>query len=243
MSKSPITEQPSNNPPPPYQAGGYSNSAYNTQYNSGYGGNAVQMQPVQGSYQPTQASGAEMLANLQKIHVHQEVHLIEESECCERQCCGPIRAMTMNISTVTTAGEVPLIFLNRPRNCQGCCCPCCLQVMEIQFPIGKLAATIKEVWTCCIPKYEIYDANGSLLFQIVGDCCVCKCCTDVHFKILKGDMEIGDIQKHWGGFREVCGKANDFSIIFNDKSESVTNKAILLGATFLIDFNYFEHND
>lgn len=260
------SEKPIQQQPPPYSSGSYTNEGFNAQYGQNFGNNPIQMQPVAGSFQTAPATGVEMLANLQKIHVHQEVHLVEvftswdrqnrysvcneaeqqifyareESECCERQCCGILRSMTMNINQVTTSGEIPAIVLRRPLNCQGCCCPCCLQVMEVECPPGQVVATIKEKWTCCIPEYEIFDSQGSHIFSIVGDCCVCKCCTDVHFRVLRGSQEVADIQKHWGGCREVCGQANDFSLIFHDKAESVMNKSILLGATFLIDFNYFE---
>ena len=52
--------------------------------------------------------------------------------------------MTLNINQVTTSGEIPAIVLRRPLNCQGCCCPCCLQVMEVECPQGQVVATIKE---------------------------------------------------------------------------------------------------
>ncbi len=38
-------------------------------------------------------------------------------------------------------------------------------------------------WTCWTPKYEVYDAQDQLLFRIEGDCCYCKCCTDVRFQV------------------------------------------------------------
>ncbi len=34
-----------------------------------------------------------------------------------------------------------------------------------------------------MPKYEVYDAQNQLLFKIEGDCCYCKCCTDVRFPV------------------------------------------------------------
>ncbi len=42
------------------------------------------------------------------------------------------------------AGQV-VMMLERPLRCQGCCCPCCLQEMEIFCPPGNKIATVKEV--------------------------------------------------------------------------------------------------
>ena len=50
----------------------------------------------------------------------------EDTDCCTRQCCGPMRPFDMNITDMT-GNEV--IHLNRPLRCQACCFPCCLQVI------------------------------------------------------------------------------------------------------------------
>ena len=34
-----------------------------------------------------------------------------------------------------------------------------------------------------MPRYEIHDTAGQLLFKIEGPCCYIKCCTDVNFKV------------------------------------------------------------
>lgn len=73
----PPSDIPINQQPPPYDANNYTNQAYSNQYGGSYGENPIQMQPVAGKFQTAPLSGLEMLANLQKIHVHQEVHLIE----------------------------------------------------------------------------------------------------------------------------------------------------------------------
>ncbi|CAL1548505.1 unnamed protein product [Lymnaea stagnalis] len=165
----------------------------------------------------------------------------EDTDCCTRQFCGVMRPFVMN---VTDNYETPLMTLYRPFRCQAsifwCCC---LQEMEIQSPPGVLQGRVKEIWTCWIPKYKVYDAQNQCVFTIVGDCCYCKCCTDVVFKVFQGDSEgteEGQIIKHWGGCREVFGGANDFSIKFPANMD-LMKKVLLFGATFLIDFNYFEY--
>ena len=72
----------------------------------------------------------------------QEVYKAKEkSNCCARQCCGPIRPFAMEIQD-NHGNEV--IHLERPLACTSCFCPCWLQSMEvinytniILFRLGK----------------------------------------------------------------------------------------------------------
>ncbi|CAD5112935.1 DgyrCDS2142 [Dimorphilus gyrociliatus] len=264
MSEQVITEEPISDEKHSLEAEEYSNQGLDLKDETD-DCNVIQTQPTS-EVIPSNPSGLDLIANVDKFHIHQEVQLVEvltvlekcnrykicndteqqlfyakeESECLQRYCCNIFRSLRMEISTSSANGEIPVIALNRPLNCQGFLCPCCLQRMEIYCPPGQLVATIKEMWTMCIPTYEIHDTDGNLLYTIIGDCCHSKCYTDVHFRVLRDSYEVADIQKHWGGFREVCAEANDFTILIHDKSVSVMNKAIMIGAAFLIDYNYFE---
>ncbi|KAL8568317.1 hypothetical protein ACOMHN_040890 [Nucella lapillus] len=108
---------------------------------------------------------------------------------------------------------------------------------------AKLFAWMTSLrWTFCTPKYKVYDNNDHCVFTIIGDCCHCKCCVDIVFRVCEGDgegEEVGQVRKHFGGAREICGGAIDFSL-FMPANMDVMNKGLLLGTTFLIDFNYFE---
>lgn len=67
---------------------------------------------------------------------------------------------------------------------------------------------------------------------------------DVEFEVLlkDGSTQIGIISKQWSGLlRERFTSADDFSISFPIDLD-VNIKALLLGATFLIDFMFFEYN-
>ncbi|XP_005113454.2 phospholipid scramblase 1-like [Aplysia californica] len=213
--------------------------------------------------------GLAYLAGLDEIRVHQILEIVEvlvgwernnrynicnnqdqkfmfakeDTDCCTRQCCGIYRPFVMNI---TDNYDQPLMTLNRPWRCTPSLFWCCyLQEMEIQSPPGVMQGTIKQIWTCWTPKYKVFDTQNRCAFTIVGDCCYCKCCTDVVFRVFEGDSdgegtEIGQIIKHWGGCREVFGGANDFSVKF-PQGMDLMKKMLLFGATFLIDFNYFEY--
>ncbi|CAG5114955.1 unnamed protein product [Candidula unifasciata] len=165
----------------------------------------------------------------------------EDTDCCTRQFCGTARPFVMNVTD--NAGQ-QLMMMKRPFRCQASCmwC-CCLQEMEIESPPGVLQGTVKQVWTCWTPKYRVYNSQNQCVFTILGDCCYCKCCADVVFRVFDGDgeaNEVGQIVKHWGGCRELFGGANDFSLKFLADMD-LMRKMLLFGATFLIDFNYFEY--
>lgn len=213
-------------------------------------------------------AGLQYLAALDEINIHQHLDIVEvaigfeknnkykicnsqdqqfmyakeDTDCCTRQCCGRARPFDMNI---TDNNLQPLISLYRPFRCQASFMWCCfLQEMEIMSPPGVSIGSIKQLWTPWTPKFHVFDAQQNPVFQIDGVCCFCCPCTDITFKVteLQKSMEIGEITKHWGGCREIFGGVNDFKVTFPADLD-VMSKALLLSATFLIDFNYFEKSN
>lgn len=168
----------------------------------------------------------------------------EEPGNCTRWCCGTQRRLTLTL--IDTVTGFPVIRLNRPlrcaaRNCGFCCR---LQIMEIESPLGTTRGMVKEKWHCCYPKYKVYDVDRNVVVTIAGQCCYCKCFTDMLFTVYEGDVDrgshqIGQITKRWNGFSECFGGVNNFSVKF-PREMDVMKKILLLGATFLVDFNYFE---
>ena len=59
----------------------------------------------------------------------------EDTDCCTRQCCGPLRPFDMEI--VDNFGT-EVIHLHRHLRCDSCCCPCCLQKMDVSRHIGNV---------------------------------------------------------------------------------------------------------
>ena len=108
--------------------------------------------------------------------------LKEDTDCLTRQCCGPMRPFDMNITDMQ--GQ-EVLHLNRPLRCQGCCCPCCLQELEVSSPPGTTIGKIEQQWSIIYPKFLVKDQMGEPVLKIEGPFCTCSCfCNDVEFKIL-----------------------------------------------------------
>ncbi|KAL8573939.1 hypothetical protein ACOMHN_029386 [Nucella lapillus] len=170
---------------------------------------------------------------------------VRYTDCLVRQCCGVARPFDMDISDLQ--GNL-LVRLHRPLRCHSSPYWCCfLQEMEIQSPPGVLVGHVKQTWAFTRPEYKVYDAQDQCIFTIIGDCC-CKLgwnlCLDIEFKVFDGEgdaTQVAHIRKEAGGLNEFCAGVSDFTLYFAAQMD-VLKKALLFGATFLIDFNYFERN-
>jgi len=181
-------------------------------------------------------------ANKYKVYnsLGQEVYNAkEDTDCCTRQCCGPIRPFMLNI---TDGQGQEVITLDRPLRCQACCFPCCLQELEVMSPPGTVIGTVEQQWSIIYPRFVIKDEAGNPVLKIEGPFLTCSCCNDVEFKVLSYETgtEVGMITKQWTGLiKEAYTDADNFGITF-PLDLDVKMKATLLGALFLIDFMYFE---
>ena len=158
--------------------------------------------------------------------------LQEDTDWLTRQCCGPMRPFDMNITDMQ--GQ-EVIHLNRPLRCQGCCCPCCLQELEVSSPPGTTIGKIEQQWSIIYPKFLVKDQMGEPVLKIEGPFCTCSCfCNDVEFKITSvqtGEQvgrardwtgfksmifgQVGLITKQWTGFgKEAFTDADNFGISF-----------------------------
>nr|XP_002131402.1 phospholipid scramblase 1-like [Ciona intestinalis] len=174
----------------------------------------------------------------------------EESELCMRICCGPGRGFIMHV--VDNAGREVLRMTREFKCCAGCCW--CANTDHCAFNItvesgGTHLGTIKQAQSCWIPNYHILDETNKEIFKIEGPCCICQgaCCTcdfPFHIKTADGaESVIGSVTKQWSGLgKEMFTDATNFSVTF-PKDLDVKMKAVLLGATFLIDIMFFEKNN
>uniref|UniRef100_A0A9L0T2E9 Phospholipid scramblase n=1 Tax=Equus caballus TaxID=9796 RepID=A0A9L0T2E9_HORSE len=163
----------------------------------------------------------------------------EESNCCARLCCGARRPLRVRM---VDPGDREVLRLLRPLHCGCSCCPCGLQEMEVQAPPGTTIGHVLQTWHPFLPKFSIQDANRKTILRVVGPCWTCGCGTDTNFEVKTPDesRSVGRISKQWGGLlREALTDADDFGLQF-PLDLDVRVKAVLLGATFLIDYMFFE---
>ncbi|XP_029436319.1 phospholipid scramblase 1-like isoform X2 [Rhinatrema bivittatum] len=163
----------------------------------------------------------------------------EKTDCCTRNFCGSLRPFDMKICDNS---DREIIHLVRPLRCVSCWCPCCLQELEVQSPPGTTIGFVTQKWHACLPKFSIQNASKETVLMLVGPCLSCNCCGDVNFEVKSVDesRSVGRISKQWSGLlKEVFTDADNFGIQF-PMDLDVKIKAVLLGATFLIDFMFFE---
>lgn len=163
----------------------------------------------------------------------------EESNCCARLCCGARRPLRVRL---VDPGDREVLRLLRPLHCGCSCCPCGLQEMEVQSPPGTTIGHVLQTWHPFLPKFSIQDADRHTVLRVVGPCWTCGCGTDTNFEVKTPDesRSVGRISKQWGGLlREAFTDADDFGLQFPVDLD-VKVKAVLLGATFLIDYMFFE---
>uniref|UniRef100_A0A8C1MF35 Phospholipid scramblase n=1 Tax=Cyprinus carpio TaxID=7962 RepID=A0A8C1MF35_CYPCA len=160
-------------------------------------------------------------------------HAKETTDCCTRNICGPVRSFDLQIKDNF---DQEVIHLIRPYRCSSCCFPCCLQEMEVQAPPGNTIGYIKQDWHMFKPKFSLYDMSKTKALSIEGPLCAISCCGDVDFDVTSKDgHSVGRISKQWTGLTDT----DNFGINF-PMDLDVRMKAVLLGASFLIDFMFFE---
>lgn len=171
----------------------------------------------------------------------QTMYIHEESECFERLCCGPNRSLTLVVSQGHKGGPELLRF-KKPFHLQGCIC-CCRPSLDISNSQGTHLGHVEDPCACCSLDQQVYDAQNMLKYKVYGSICqiglCCPCCGDVRFSVkdMAGGPD-GHIQKIFT-CGELMGLNNKFKITYPPKTPQ-GDKALVLGATMLLDLQYFE---
>jgi hypothetical protein len=169
------------------------------------------------------------------------LYITEESECCERICCGPNRALTLQVHQGPSK-EGPIIqTMHKPFACVGCCF--LRPSFDVKDQAGTAIGHIDDPFRCCVMDQQVQDAKGQLLFTTSGTVCqagmCCPCCSDVNFDIQKNGTNTAGIEKKALDCEDICLKTNRFIVNF-DKITDPTEKRMLLSAAMLLDLEYFE---
>ncbi|XP_060570995.1 phospholipid scramblase 1-like [Ruditapes philippinarum] len=166
----------------------------------------------------------------------------EESDTCHRQCCRANRGFIMHV-TDNLNNEV--IRMDRVFRCVSypcfSCIGCCAHRVNVEAPVGTVIGYVKRKPSFCTPLFAIMDADDNEVLVISGPGCICQGChCDVDFNISSGESDVGKIVKLAPqDLQEMFSTADTFSLNF-PMNLDVKQKALLFGATFLIDFLYFE---
>nr|XP_034836723.1 phospholipid scramblase 2-like isoform X2 [Maniola hyperantus] len=133
--------------------------------------------------------------------------------------------------------------ISRPYACTSRIFPCQLQHIQIFSPPGTRIGSIEQKWTPVRPEYDVKRENGEHVFWIQGPRVTISCFRDIQFHIYKTDGTlVGSTCKRWQGvlhamfFASVCDK---FGVAF-ERDLSVEEKALLLAATLLLDYMYYD---
>ncbi|PAV88206.1 hypothetical protein WR25_05226 [Diploscapter pachys] len=217
-------------------------------------------------------SGLEALAHLDQIIIKQKIEKLEailgyetknkyslrntsnyelfyaaeESDCCSRNFLGKYRTFIMHIRDNLNK-EVITVY----RPCKCCSgnemCACCGDSCRDECTISTQQGVVAKIWKqcgCAYPHYTL-ELTGGRIFRIDGPCgCKFLTCADKKFAIHdESGNEIGEITKTWKGCcKETFTDADNFRVAF-PVGMDINSKAAIIGAMFLIDFNYFEHNE
>lgn len=184
---------------------------------------------------------------------------IEDTDCCTRNCFGPIRPFDMKVLDIY---QNEVIHFYRPLACSSCCFPCCLQSLEVSSPPGNVIGRVEQEWTCWFPNFRIKNHLDETVLRIEGPFCTLSCGNDVNFNVTQilliktfkfekyffcasficyalqivsmNGTEVGRISKQWSGLtREFFTTADYFGINF-PMDLDVRMKAVMLGACMLI---------
>jgi len=173
----------------------------------------------------------------------------EQSNWCTRNVCGASRPFSMTIHTLDNSEIIRFERPFHPARKGGlfcCCLPFCFQTVRVfsgqaTANPGKLLGWVREDYSWFQPTFSIFDANDTLVFKVIGDCCGCLNYTLRIFKPDNLEVEIGQLQKRWSGMMKEMFHIDNFVVVFPNEANAA-HRALLLGATVLLDFLYFEKN-
>lgn len=126
-----------------------------------------------------------------------------------------------------------------------------LNTMEnIEF--GKIV----DDWSCCDMTLNVYDQEKRLKYKINGGCCQCalmckryETCYEVCYFIYPANSKSGDTENAVGKIirqkkdvvKSILTDADNFEIFFPENAAAY-DKLMLIGATLMLDYVYFEES-
>jgi hypothetical protein len=187
----------------------------------------------------------------------------ESTSYCQRHCVsGNIREMKLNFfggislsDNMTDLSKKPFAIIDKPYRCDGCCYGGPEMTGYVDGEMEKSVGRIHKEWTWYDKILRVYDDNSKIIYSITTKCCTCgfvchKGCgydKPANFYIFKGDEiqfddksgHVGTIVKCAMTYISLYHDSNNFSINF-PRDASAHERFLLIGATLLIDYCFFE---
>ncbi|XP_050685311.1 phospholipid scramblase 2-like [Leptidea sinapis] len=136
-----------------------------------------------------------------------------------------------------------IMRIDRPYACTARILPCQLQKIQVFAPPGRRIGSIEQQWTPIRPIYVVKRENGEEVFWLQGPRFTISFFRDIQFSIQKRDgTHVGSTCKRWQGILHALFFApvtDRFGVAF-ERDLTVEEKALLLAATLLIDYMYYD---
>eukprot|EP01114_Cavostelium_apophysatum_P003280 TRINITY_DN1308_c0_g1_i2.p1 TRINITY_DN1308_c0_g1~~TRINITY_DN1308_c0_g1_i2.p1 ORF type:complete len:278 (-),score=42.85 TRINITY_DN1308_c0_g1_i2:57-890(-) len=175
----------------------------------------------------------------------------EHSSCSGRFFCGPSRSFEMSVNTMDDQEVIRFVrpFHGRKGGLFCCCMEFCFQVMRVYAGAGCAGNAgaslgyIRENYSACSAVFSVFNDNDDEIYKIIGGPCQIGTYTmGIFDRRIDTDAPVGTISKQWSGaFRELFTDYDNFFITFPVHA-TAAERALLFGATILLDFLYFEQN-
>jgi len=170
--------------------------------------------------------------------------ITEKSDCIQRICCGPNRALTLEVHEGGNKDGPVMMTMEKPFSCTGCCfLRPAFKVFKSGTPIGE----IDDPCRFCTMDQQVRDANNNHIMTMTGSVCqcgvCCPCCAPVTFDIQEaaGGGDLGKVEKLPMDCEELCLKTNRFTVDLS-KIQEEDHRRLALASTMLLDLGYFEQS-
>ncbi|XP_060052921.1 phospholipid scramblase 2-like isoform X2 [Erinaceus europaeus] len=163
----------------------------------------------------------------------------EKCNCFLRYLCGPQRPLTMTI--YDNSGQ-DVIKMHKTLGCSCCWANYYLQKLKVIMPPGETIGYVYQLCHPFSPEFIIKDKNKEAIMIIRGPCTVFSYLNYLTFHILSLDEEmvIGKISNQMNTLMEGLNASDGkFGVQFPFDLDAKI-KALILGASFLIDCMYFK---
>ncbi|XP_058517139.1 phospholipid scramblase 1-like [Ochotona princeps] len=153
--------------------------------------------------------------------------------------CGATRPFTMTI--YDNLGQ-DVITIHKALRCSCCLSRCCLQKLKVEAPPGNKIGYVCQSFHPFLPKFKIKNENKEDIMKIRGPCLISSCVRNLNFNLLSLDEEtaIGNISKQCPAVvKRLLSDTGKFGIQFPFDLD-VKIKALVLAASFLINYMYYE---